>query len=54
MDSRCPDLGHADTLDEVDSSEHFRLFHTFSQMGGLRYAQRVSCGMPAPKPFSTV
>lgn len=31
---------NADTLDEV-MPEHFAFFHTFSQMGGLREAQRV-------------
>jgi type I restriction enzyme R subunit len=31
---------NADTLDEV-IPEHFAYFHTFSQMGGLREAQRV-------------
>ncbi len=31
---------NADTLDEV-MPEHFAYFHTFSQMGGLREAQRV-------------
>lgn len=31
---------NADTLDEV-LPEHFAFFHTFSQMGGLREAQRV-------------
>ena len=31
---------NADTLDEV-LPEHFAYFHTFSQMGGLREAQRV-------------
>ncbi len=31
---------NADTLDEV-IPEHFAFFHTFSQMGGLREAQRV-------------
>ena len=31
---------NADTLDEV-IPEHFAYFHTFSQMGGLREAERV-------------
>lgn len=31
---------NADTLDEV-MPEHFAFFHTFSQMGGMREAQRV-------------
>jgi type I restriction enzyme R subunit len=31
---------NADTLDEV-MPEHFAFFHTFSQMGGVREAQRV-------------
>lgn len=34
---------NADTLDEV-MPEHFAFFHTFSQMGGLREAQRVFGG----------
>lgn len=34
---------NADTLDEV-MPEHFAYFHTFSQMGGLREAQRVFGG----------
>ncbi len=34
---------NADTLDEV-MPEHFAFFHTFSQMGGVREAQRVFGG----------
>lgn len=37
---------NADSLKEV-FPEHFALFHTFSQMGGLREAERVFCSSEA-------